>query len=76
MKRFRVAVARLLLKGTGVILVRKSEVEEMHKISGELLEYAQHSGALNDPHRLKAQRRIGRLTGSLSVLSDRLEAKA
>lgn len=76
MKRFRVALARLLLKGTGVITVRKQEVERVHGLCNELLEYSQHSGALSDPRRLKARRRIGHLTGALSVSSEQMEANA
>ena len=72
-QRVRVWMARLALKGTGCLVVRRAEVVWVRELCDELQVYAQTSGGLNDPHRINAKRRVTRLTDALTQHADSLE---
>lgn len=67
LEQLRIALARLFLKGTGLILAPEAEVRRVHELSTQLEKYALHSGALNDPRRTRARKRIGHMTDSLTA---------
>jgi hypothetical protein len=65
-------VARKLVSGLGILLVRRAEVEKVHELCADLEIYALESGALNSPPRIKARRRVRSVAGALNGHAARL----
>jgi hypothetical protein len=76
LERLRIKIARLLLRDTGMILVPEAEVKRVDELCKELQQYAVHSGALRDPHRVRARKRIDGMTNELLVLGAKLKEEA
>ena len=72
LEQLRIKLARLLLQNTGLILVPEAEVRRVDELCKELQQYAVHSGALSDPHRVRARKRIDGMTNELLGLSAKL----
>jgi len=70
LQRFRVWLALRLVRRTDCVVVRAAPIREAVTMAGDLHQYVQRSGALQDPRRVKAWRRIVRLT---TVLVGRAE---
>lgn len=68
-RRARVLIARLMARGTGCRVVRANVVDEVCALADALRSYAEHSGGLNDPRRIEAQRVIFRKAEALYWLS-------
>lgn len=73
--RLRLWFGRLVLKGTGCVPVRRAEIEEVEKLSQQLLLYADSSGGLNDPRRIRARDKIMAYASLLNVRAERLEVE-
>lgn len=73
LQRFRVALARLLTRGTKCTVVRAVVVENMQDTARRLEEYVQRSGGLQDPRRISAWREVFSLSRSIYVDSLEIE---
>jgi len=62
MRKLRIWLARLFLRGTGRMIVPRVEVERVYALCTELQEYAQRSGGINAPHRINAARKVRNYT--------------
>jgi hypothetical protein len=71
-RKLRMWLARKLVGGLGILLVRRSEAEHVFELCADLEEYAITSGALTSPPRIKAQRRVRAMTSSLHGHAARL----
>lgn len=58
LKRLRVGLARILMRGTECAVVRKEYVARVLGLAVELQEYVDRSGALQDSSRIHAWRRV------------------
>lgn len=74
--RLRVAFARLLVRGTGCTVTRDVETQELRSAGTELMEYVETSGGLQDPHRIRAYRRVLSLSERIKDASGRVEVAA
>lgn len=68
-RRFRVWLASLLIRRTLVVLVRARLVTDLRAAALTLHQYVESSGGLQEPHRIKAYRRILRLANEIELLS-------
>ena len=71
-QRFRVWLAKKLLRRTDYIAVPLDEVKQIDRMIGELQIYAADSGALNSPHRTHARKRVMQYTNGLRSSSFKL----
>jgi len=69
MKRLRVTLARLLVRGIGVSVVRDSVVRSLEARCMALDAYVDQSGALQSPHRIRAYRRVRGDTAAVRELA-------
>lgn len=65
LERFRVWLAKILVKGTECAIGRRSSLEWLLIRSHDLGAYVRTSGGLNDPHRIKAYKQCLRLAGQI-----------
>lgn len=72
----QIQLARMLSYGTGTVLVPEADVVKVGTLVDELHKYAEHSGALQSPHRIRARRRVMHLTEQLDTHVGRLEVGA
>lgn len=72
MQKVRLWAARQLLGGTDHVAVPIADIQQVDKLCDDLEEYALRSGALSDPRRIKARKRIGLLSYHLHAVTTRL----
>ena len=75
-KRLRVSIARLLMRGTECVVVRRNVVSSLQADASELQEYVAKSGALNDSKWIHAWRRVHALTTKIREKAIESEATA
>ncbi len=63
--RLKLALAKLLLRKTNYLLVKREEAERVWQLATELQDYAAKSGALNDPRKIMARKRVLHFTDAI-----------
>lgn len=72
MRRFRVWWAMVLIRGTGLRIVRQGVVNDLRRRCDELDAYVDRSGALQSPHRIRAYRRVRGETAAARELAQQI----
>lgn len=74
LRRFRVWLAVLLVRGTKCLVAREEALSDLIEWSDDLYRYSRVSGGLNDPRRIKAYKRIGYSATAIQAAANRLLA--
>lgn len=75
-RRFRVWLARLLLRSTGCLVARAVPVAELQYLASDVARYIRMSGGLQDPRRIRAYRTLLRRSENISRAAGEIQAAA